>query len=204
MIRWKALVPTAAVLGAVALLLILFLDTWVKWGLENSLEAVFGAKVEIAFVDVRLRESALRLKGVRIADRSAPMTNLVELGEAVFDGRALPLLEKKFVVEDASLTGLRFGTPRKTSGALSKRQTRRGFVGKAMDRVWAEVRAVSFDKLGQLQAFVDPKTVIPLSELEGTLDGFRQGAFSPLDEQTRGVDELPKLLEQARPRLRLP
>ena len=89
------------------------------------------------------RNSSLRLSGLEVADKSEPMKNLFQFDDAVFDTKALPLLEKRVVIDQASLTGLKFGTPRTTSGALSREEKRPGFIGKAVDKLWSQVQQVA-------------------------------------------------------------
>src|SRR5436190_15329609 len=165
-IRWKAVIPTAIFLALLTIFIVFFLDSVIKWTLIKAGQAVFGAKVEIAFLDLRLSDSSLRIRGMQVADRALPMQNLFQFDEATFDARSLPLLEKKIVIDDATLAGLKFGAPRKTSGALAWRDRRPGFVGKAVDRLWSQVETVSLDKFGDAKKFYDPKTVVNPNELK--------------------------------------
>lgn len=104
---------------AVLWLLVFFLfDPALKWGLVKAGQAAAGAKVEIASVRSKWLRGTLDVNGVAVADRDSPMTDLVEASRLDFTLDVGALLRGKAVVREASLEGLRFGAPRKTSGAL--------------------------------------------------------------------------------------
>jgi uncharacterized protein (TIGR03545 family) len=93
-------------------------DPLVKWGLIKGLEKGAKAKVEIGSLHTAFLHPSLKLTSFALADSKNEYSNLVEFSELSFSAEGAPLLEKKLVVDDASLKGLRFGTPRKTSGKL--------------------------------------------------------------------------------------
>jgi uncharacterized protein (TIGR03545 family) len=164
-IRWKAVIPTLIFILLVALFIIFFLDSVVKWAIVKAGQGIFGARVDIASVDMNLRRSSLAVRGMQVADKADPWKNLFEFSEAIFDARSLPLLEKKVVIDQASIRGLKFGTKRKTSGALPFEEKRPGFVGKAVDRLWSQVETVSIDKFESVKEYYDPKTVVNPDQL---------------------------------------
>ncbi len=118
---WLKKGPVLALSGAalIAWALVFFcFDPLLKMGLIAGGQAAAGAKVEVASVRSKWLKGELEIKGVAIADREQPMKNLVELPRAFFQADVSALLRGKGVVRAAALEGLRFGTPRKTSGAL--------------------------------------------------------------------------------------
>lgn len=117
-IRWKYAVPAAIVIGLVLAFYFFFMDALLRRGLIMAGELALGAKVEIASVDFKFSNLSLAVRGFAAANKEAPMTNLVEFESAKLAVKPLPLLSKKINVAEASLTGLRWGTERKTSGAL--------------------------------------------------------------------------------------
>jgi uncharacterized protein (TIGR03545 family) len=120
-IRWKALLPLSVVLGLIALWAFVFADRTVKWAVESAGTAAVGAKVDLARARVSFRDGNVRLEGLEVTDPSSPMTNLVEVEALVFDVGLLPALERKVVVDTAAARGIRFGTPRKVSGAVPQK-----------------------------------------------------------------------------------
>ncbi|MFA5974767.1 MAG: TIGR03545 family protein [Elusimicrobiota bacterium] len=160
MIRRKTVLPTLILLLVGFLLAVFCLDPFAKWAMIKGGQSVFGARVSIDSVTLSLRHSSLRIRTLAVADKSEPMKNLFQFDEAVFAFRTLPLLEKKVIIDDASLKGLRFGTPRKTSGALWREETRPGFVAKAAGKLWGQVETVSLQKFEGAKQRVDPKTLV--------------------------------------------
>ncbi|MEX0691352.1 MAG: TIGR03545 family protein [Gemmatimonadales bacterium] len=117
-IRWKAVWPlsVAVILGGIAWWFLL--DPAVKWGVEGIGTRLVGARVDLREADVRLTDGVVALHGLQVTDPSAPMTNLFEVDDVVLNVRVAPLLERKVVIDTAAVRGVRFGTPRATSGAL--------------------------------------------------------------------------------------
>ncbi len=119
LVRWKAVLPLSAVLVTAAVLWWMFLDTAIERAIETAGAEIVGARVDVAAAHLSLRRGSLRIEHLEVANPDRPMTNLVELGEIVAQVRWLPLLEKKLIVDTAVIRGVRFGTPRRYSGALA-------------------------------------------------------------------------------------
>lgn len=118
---WLKKGPLLGTLGAALLLwafVFFFFDPLLKRAMIAGGEAAAGARVEISSVRSKWLKGTLEIKGVAIADREAPMKNLVELSRLAFSLDTSAALRGKGVVREAALEGLRVGTARKTSGAL--------------------------------------------------------------------------------------
>jgi len=116
--RWKALVPLGLFVLLVVLGWTLFIDRLIRLGIEAGGTAAVGAEVDLQSARLKLFQASLVLKGLAVTNPRAPMTNLFEVDELNLDIHLRALLEKKFVAETMAVRGLRFNTPRKTSGAL--------------------------------------------------------------------------------------
>jgi uncharacterized protein (TIGR03545 family) len=116
--RWKAVVPLVLVLAILIVGWTLFADWLLKKGIEAGGTAAVGAKVELASARIHLFKGNVTLRGLQVTNPDAPMTNIVQLDEIVGDWGMLPLLEKKIVIDTMAIRGLRFNTPRRTSGAI--------------------------------------------------------------------------------------
>lgn len=119
-IRWKALLPLVVLLVVIIGGTILFLDPAVRRGVESGGTAAVGAKVDLAKAHVGILDGNVTFTGLQVTDPSKPMTNLFEAEELVFDVGILPALEGKVVIDTMAARGLRFGTPRKVSGAIPR------------------------------------------------------------------------------------
>jgi len=120
-VSWVKKGPVLAVFGALLLLwafVFFFFDPVLKRGLIAGGQAAAGAKVEIGSVRSKWLKGTLEIKGIAVADREAPMKNLVELSRAAFQLDTSAALRGKGVVREAALEGLRLGTARKTSGTI--------------------------------------------------------------------------------------
>ena len=118
---WVKKGPVLGTLGAVLLLAAFtyfFFDPLLKRGLIAGGEAAAGAKVEIGSVTSKWLNGTLEIERIAIADRDAPMKNLVEFSRLAFTLDLPAAVRGKGVVREAALEGLRLGGARKTSGAL--------------------------------------------------------------------------------------
>ncbi len=116
--RWSYIVPRLVLLVLVWVFSVFAFDPLLKWAMIKGLEKAAKAKVEISSVKTTFLHPSLVINGLTVADSSEKYANLVQFSRLAFSAEGAPLLEKKLVVDEASLTGLRFGTPRKTSGLL--------------------------------------------------------------------------------------
>ena len=110
------LIPAVIVLLAVYL----FIDTWVRLGLEAGGEAAVGAKVELEGVHVSLSPIGLRWSRLQVADPHDGWTNLFETGPVRFAMDFGQLLRGKYVIHAMTIEGLILGTKRTTDGSLPK------------------------------------------------------------------------------------
>jgi len=116
--RFFYIIPRFTLLVLVWAFFYFAFDPVLKWAMIKGLEKGARAKVEIAGVKTSFLPPALRVRGVAVADSKEEYKNLCEFSALDFKMEGRPLLEKKFVIDKASLSGLKFGTARKTSGKL--------------------------------------------------------------------------------------
>ena len=113
------LIPAVVVLLAVYL----FVDTWVRLGLEAGGEAAVGAKVEIEGLHVSLSPIGIRWSRLQVADPHDGWKNLCETGNVRFAMDFGQLLRGKYVIHDMEIDQLILGTKRTTDGTLPSKRT---------------------------------------------------------------------------------
>ncbi|HAF95935.1 MAG: hypothetical protein A2021_02490 [Elusimicrobia bacterium GWF2_52_66] len=116
--RWSYIIPRFTLLALVWAFFYFAFDPILKWAMIKGLEKGAKAKVEIADVKTSFLPPALRISALAVADSKEEYKNLCEFSALDLKIEGRPLLEKKFIIDKASLSGLKFGTVRKTSGKL--------------------------------------------------------------------------------------
>lgn len=116
--RWSYVAPRLALLILLWAFFFFAFDPLLKWGMIKGIEKGAKARAEIASLRTTFLHPSLKITGLAVADAGEEFRNLVEFSELSFSAEGASLLEKKLVVENAALKGLRFGTTRKTSGKL--------------------------------------------------------------------------------------
>lgn len=116
--RWGYLVPRVVIIAAVWCFFVFGFDPLLRWGTAESGQQLTGAKIDVAALRTKFFPPSVGIGRVQLASPSEPMTNLVEFNTFRFrmDGEALA--HRKLVIDEGTLTGLKFGTARTESGAL--------------------------------------------------------------------------------------
>lgn len=104
----------------VAIVVVLFIDSWVESGLEYAGEQIVGARVEVDGLDVGLFPIAMGWDRLRVTDPSDTWTNLFETGRVQFSMDAGQLLRAKFIIETVRVDGFVLGTVRSSDGRLAE------------------------------------------------------------------------------------
>jgi uncharacterized protein (TIGR03545 family) len=102
----------------ICLLVYLFIDTWVRIGLEAGGEAAVGAKVEIEGLHVSLSPLGIRWSRMQVADPHDGWRNLFETRNVRFAMNFGQLLRNKYIIQAMEVDELILGTKRTTDGSL--------------------------------------------------------------------------------------
>ena len=121
MIRWKGLIAFVAVIALGIVLWLFFVDGFVERMIEKTGTWIVGAKVELDDADLSIFPLGLNLRRLQVTDPDKPMTNTVDIKRTVLSLDSLNLLRRKLIIERMAMEGVRFGTERKTSGALKRK-----------------------------------------------------------------------------------
>ena len=116
--RWSYLIPRLVIMAIVWALVTYGLDPALRYSARESLQSVTGARADIGALETGFFPPRLSIRNVELADKGKPGTNLVEFDEMKLHLAGAPLLRKSYVVEEAVITGLKFGTFRDNDGQL--------------------------------------------------------------------------------------
>jgi len=154
MIRWNRFFLIATPLVLLWAAGHFFLDRGLKMAVEQFGTAANGARVDVRGLTTRFWRLSLDIRGVAVADADAPMTNLVEIEKIRFRLAPKPLFWRRFIIEEATVTGVRTGTARRVSGALPHR-------GAGAEKT----KEVADAAVGNLKTAYDPSRRISTSSL---------------------------------------
>lgn len=117
-IRWPGLIAFFIITGAIAAILIVFLDFWIKLAVQKGLETATGAEVNISQVNHTFSPFGVSLTGIQLTDPKAPMTNQLEAEQVSANIELSPLLLRKVIMDNLTISGVQFGTQRDSAGAV--------------------------------------------------------------------------------------
>lgn len=115
------LIATTLVAGGVAVYGAFFMNSSLERLIELALESVFEARSDVIGLRFDPIGMDFSMSGLTIADRDAPMTNLVETGRIALFLNPEALLLGRVHIEEASVATIALGTPREFSGALPEK-----------------------------------------------------------------------------------
>lgn len=167
--RWKGLIFIAAILGIVFVLSLIFTDAWLERRLENAGSSIVGAKVEIDHLDFSLIGVHLRWDSLQVTDPKDTWKNLLTTGRTEFNMEFLPLLSKKYILENFEISHVGSGSERTTDGKIEKRKkkpSRPGFFEKTMQKLENNVSRAPAWNPGQYKSKVNVDSLIALLDLQ--------------------------------------
>jgi uncharacterized protein (TIGR03545 family) len=118
MIRWGYLIPRLVLAAALAAFLTYGLAPLVRWAAVTYGSRALGAKIEIDSLELSLARVNAQLCGVQVANPLTPTKNLFRVSHFQLDLDRDALLQRRLVVREGRISGLRIDAPRDTSGAL--------------------------------------------------------------------------------------
>ena len=119
-IRWRGLAAFVVITALVSAFWFLVIDRVIEHYIEKALTSMVGAKVELDKADLSLFPLGLTLTRLQVTDPSSPMRNALEAGRIAFLMDGVNLLLDKVTIDEMSVEGVRFNTPRESSGAVKK------------------------------------------------------------------------------------
>jgi uncharacterized protein (TIGR03545 family) len=112
--RWKAIAPLLVLLIVLGVLLAIFAEPIARSTTEEASTELLGTEVDVGRLDLLPRRTSVELGALQVADPFDPRRNLVEADRILVKLNPEALAEKKVVIENFLLHGMRFGTTRET------------------------------------------------------------------------------------------
>lgn len=119
--RKKGIIYLVVIALIVAVISYFARDRLLERGLEKSLQAIVGAKVEVDNFHFSLFKMECSWARIQIANPNDPWRNIIETGRASFDLATRPLFWRRTIINEMALENVRGGTQRKTDGSLPKK-----------------------------------------------------------------------------------
>lgn len=117
-IRWQGLGVFGFVAALICFFLLFFIDGFIKGIIEKQGSALVGARVELAEADLSFFPAGLQLYRLQITNPDKPLRNIVEIDRLAMSIDTMRLLQRKIIIDEMTVEGIRPDTPRKKSGAL--------------------------------------------------------------------------------------
>ena len=101
--------------AAIIIFFMIFANPLLGRAMEMGLEAAFEGKSDVKGFRISLIPLGINVKGITIANRNKPMTNLIDMGPTGITLKTDAVLRGKIYIESIKADKIEFGTPRKTS-----------------------------------------------------------------------------------------
>ncbi|MEZ6061648.1 MAG: TIGR03545 family protein [Planctomycetaceae bacterium] len=158
--RWSYLIPRLILVAILWAAMAFGFDPLLRYSAITGLQSITGAKADIESLSTGFFPPRLTIDGVALASAGRPGTNLMEFRALTMTMNGDSLLRKSFVVEEATMTGIRFGTARSDNGKLEvapePEDTEPSWLAEKLRSIgdeWLE------DLTAQAKAQVDPNTL---------------------------------------------
>ncbi|MFC1784653.1 TIGR03545 family protein [Candidatus Neomarinimicrobiota bacterium] len=117
-VRWWGLAAFILIILFISGVWYLLADIIIANNIKKTGEYIVGAKVEIGKADLTLMPLGISLNNFKVADPNSPMQNLIDVEEISFHLDGKYLFERKVIIKDMVVEGLKFNTERQKSGEI--------------------------------------------------------------------------------------
>ncbi len=117
-IRWWGLAAFILIILLVLGVWYLLADRIIENNIEKTGEYIVGAKVEVGKADLTLMPLGISLNNLKVADPNSPMQNLIDVEAISFHLDEKYIFERKVIIKDMVVEGLKFNTERQKSGEI--------------------------------------------------------------------------------------
>lgn len=179
--RWKAIGPLLLLFILLGVLVWIFAEPVARQTTEEASSELLGTEVDVGKLDLLPRQASVELHALQIADPFVLTRNLIEADQIRLKLNPTALAEKKIVIENLSLHGMRFATARKRP---ARPPSGKGFAPQVYRAVnqWAkqfDVPLLSLTPIDTIrQLALDPTQLTTIREAQSLLartDSVRKG-----------------------------
>lgn len=118
--RNKAILILIGFLVITGLVCVFWGNTILARGLENTLQAITGAKVEIEGFRLNPFNMGVKIEGIQIANPADTWRNIIAAHKISFKLAPGPLFEGKMVIDEIVVEDLIFNNKRRTNGNIER------------------------------------------------------------------------------------
>ncbi|MDR3048941.1 MAG: TIGR03545 family protein [Elusimicrobiota bacterium] len=194
-IRLSFVIPTVIAITLVWIFFAFFLDSILKGAAVSVGQAIFGAKVEIGSFKTTFKSFSVNVGNIKIGDKDDEFKNIADIDNINFKVRFIPMLSKKFIIDNMSIDGFKWGTTRKKSAKLPpkivKKKKEDGFFSKALDGAKSKAQQ-EFNQFAAVQNFNEIQGLSKNFSLDGAIDF---AGIKAVDSIKQTYDELSKKYE---------
>lgn len=117
-IRIPGLIAFFVLTTLLAIITVVFLDTWIKAAAINGLEEAAGAEVNIGSVSHTFSPFGVTIRELQITDPNMPTRNQFQAQEITAQLSLMPLLMDKVIIDDLVVSGIQFQQLREEEGEV--------------------------------------------------------------------------------------
>jgi uncharacterized protein (TIGR03545 family) len=191
--RWKAIGPLLLLFLILAVLIWIFAEPVARETTEEASTELLGTQVDVGKLDLHPRQAAVDLRRLQIAHPFVLTRNLIEAEEIRLKLNPQALAEKKLVIEQLNLRGMRFDTQRETPARPPKGDGFTAQVYRAVDQ-WAnqfDVPLLSLTPIDTIrQLALNPEQLTTIKQAQAVL-ARTDSVQKALTENFREVDVRP-------------
>lgn len=165
--RPKGIIGALVILLLLAGVLYFFADGLIEHGIESAGESVIGAKVEIDNLKVSVTDLAISWDRLQVANPNDTWKNLFETSRLSFDMEAAPLIRKKLVINDVTITDIRVGSRRDSDGKIDRPEgAPPGLVQQATESLDRQLRQAPILNVGALKRKVNVDSLMQTFDIQ--------------------------------------
>ena len=197
--RWK-LIIVLFIIASILIFNIFFKDRLLTQGIEKTLESIFQADVEIRELNFSLLKGSISYNSLTIADADNNMQNLLETGPSEFRIDMKELSKKRVKIEEMSMTGVMWDSPRMDDGALDNSGSTESDGSNEDDSKVFEVLALDSGEFDIEALLEDQKSNLTslnlINQGNEEIDAFTQKWEGVYSEKDKEIEELETDVEE--------